>query len=279
MLLTQRHIDIRQQQLGKLDIYKMEHILTANPWIEDVQVYVSNDRQLHVSVTQRIPQLRVFERNGNSYYLDSSQHILPLSDNYTHYALLFLNVPELKDDSMSTVLKSKMLYLTHAIRGNSFWNAQLSQININNGMEFELIPVLGNQKILLGDTDRLQEKLNGLFAFYRNVLNKIGWDKYEVLDLRFKDQVIASPSLPWKAPVDRALTNMNWVKTIIGNAPPQTLASAFPMTSADQLQQVVAAQPAAVTPKPAPPKPQPAAAKPPKPNAPKPAAANKPAKR
>jgi len=28
---------------------------------------------------------------------------------------------------------------------------------------------------------------------------------------------VASPSLPWKAPVDRALSNMNWVQTIVGD--------------------------------------------------------------
>jgi len=278
MLLTQRHIDLHRQQLGKLNTYKMEHILSANPWIEDVQIYVGNDRQLNVSVTQRIPELRVFEQNGDSYYLDSSLHVLPLSENYTHYALLFLNVPELKDDSASTALKEKMLRLARRIRSDKFWNAQVSQVNINSGMEFELIPVLGNQKIVLGDTDRLQQKLDAVFAFYQNVLNKIGWDKYEVLDLRFKDQVIASPSLPWKAPVDKALSNMNWVKTIIGSAPPQAVTNAFPMTGADPVQ---AAAPAAANTTAVPPKPRAAVASAtqPKPQKPKPGTSGKPAKR
>ncbi|MBS1689581.1 MAG: hypothetical protein JSS96_12715, partial [Bacteroidetes bacterium] len=72
-----------------------------------------------------------------------------------------------------------------------------------------------NQRILLGDTARLAEKFDNLFLFYKNILNRVGWDKYETLDLRFKDQVVASPALPWKAPVDKAMSNMNWVKSII----------------------------------------------------------------
>jgi cell division protein FtsQ len=63
-----------------------------------------------------------------------------------------------------------------------------------------LIPLFGNQRILIGDTVNVQEKLGHLFAFYKNVSSKIGWDKYETLDVRFKNQVVASPSIGWIPP-------------------------------------------------------------------------------
>ncbi len=88
---------------------------------------------------------------------------------------------------------------------------------VHDHQNFELVPVLGSHKILLGDLSNLSEKLENVYTFYQNVLNKIGWDKYTLIDARYKNQVVASPSLPWKAPVDRALSNMNWVKTIVGD--------------------------------------------------------------
>ena len=86
---------------------------------------------------------------------------------------------------------------------------------IDTASTFELVPVLGNQKIVFGDTSDMKNKLDNLFAFYKNVLNRIGWDKYEVLDLRYKNQVIATPSLPYKGPIDKSVAGMNWINSIV----------------------------------------------------------------
>lgn len=217
MLLANRHINIGSTPIAKIDLHKMEQIAQANPWISDAQVYLDNQQVLYVNVTQRVPALRVFETNGNSYYLDSSLHVLPLSDKYTHYSTIITNAPELKEDSLSKELEAQMLTLVRKIEADSFWNAQIQEIVITPDREFQLIPVMGNHRILLGDTSGLQDKLDNLFAFYQHVLNRIGFDKYQVLDIRFKDQVVASPSLPWKAPKDKAMSDMNWVKSILGN--------------------------------------------------------------
>jgi len=217
MLLANRHINIGSTPIAKIDLHKMEQIAQANPWISDAQVYLDNRQVLYVNVTQRLPALRVFETNGNSYYLDSSLHVLPLSDKYTHYSTIITNAPELKEDSLSKELKAQMLTVVRKIEADSFWNAQVQEIVVTPDREFQLIPVMGNHRILLGDTSDLQDKLDNLFAFYQHVLNRIGFDKYQVLDIRFKDQVVASPSLPWKAPKDKAMSDMNWVKSILGN--------------------------------------------------------------
>lgn len=231
ILLGQRHIDLKSTTIQSIDLRKMEQILLANPWIETAQVFVDNNRVLNVYVQQRIPAIRVFQQNGDSYYIDSSLHRLPLSENYTYYTMLFTNVPELRDDSAGNVLAVKMLRLADFIQQSAFWNAQVAEVVVNNDKDFELNTVLGNQRILIGDTTLLKDKMANVFAFYQHIINKIGWDKYEVIDARFNNQIVASPSLPWKAPVDRALTNINWVKSIIGNAPVQEKTSDYPLTS------------------------------------------------
>jgi cell division protein FtsQ len=81
--------------------------------------------------------------------------------------------------------------------------------------------VLGRQRIIIGDTARLDEKLQNLLAFYKQVQNKVGWDQYRSIDLRYAGQVVASPALKWKAPVDRAISNINWLKAIMETAPSQ----------------------------------------------------------
>lgn len=221
MLLSSRHIDVLHTPAAKLDLQKMEHIAQSSPWIADAQVYVDNQRHLQVFVTQRIPVLRVFEQNGNSYYLDTALKAMPLSDRYTHYTTVVTNAPELKDDSLGRDLKAQMLKLARTIEKDTFWNAQVQEITIAADRTFQLVPVLGNHRILIGDSSRLEDKLGNLFLFYHKVLNRIGWDKYQVLDARFDGQVVASPALPWKAPRDKAMSDMNWVKTVLGDAAEQ----------------------------------------------------------
>lgn len=217
LVANDKHIDLKHIPASQLDLHGMEEAIAANPWVGRAEIYVDNLHDLHLNVTQRVPVARVFDSDTNSYYLDTALQIMPLSDRYVHYTTVVTNVPVLKDkDSASNVIKAEVVKMVRFIESDTFWNAQVSQIIMQPGGTFELVPVLGHQRILIGDTSMLKEKFGNLFAFYKSVLNRIGWDKYDVIDVRYKGQVVASPALPWNAPVDKAMSNMNWVKSIIG---------------------------------------------------------------
>ncbi len=215
LLFNDRHINPEDLTLAHLDIHKMESIARTNPWVSDAQVYVDNERRMQIYITQRVPVVRLFEETGNSYYLDTALRSMPLSTTYVHYTPVVTGAPQLRDDSLGTTQKGTILCLVNYITRHPFWNAQIAQIVVAGNNQFELIPVLGNQRILLGDTVDLEHKLSNLFSFYQQVCNKVGWDKYKTIDLRYTGQVVASPALAWKAPVDRVLSNMNWVKAVL----------------------------------------------------------------
>lgn len=206
---------IDQFSVGAVNIRAMEDTMRTNPWIKDAQVYIDNERVMHVSVTQRIPVARVFEADRSSYYLDTSLNAVPLSDRFTYYTVGVTNVPHLINDSVSAATKASIVKLVRHIEKDTFWNAMVSQIMYDTANGFELMPVLGNHIIILGDTSRLAQKLDNVFLFYKNILNNIGWDKYEILDVRYRGQLVASPALPYKSPVGKTVSNMDWVKNII----------------------------------------------------------------
>lgn len=198
-----RGVDTSITPLKAISLGDMERALDADPWIENSQVYVDNNRVIHIAVTQRKPVARLFTQKGNSLYMDRNLHLMPLVRDFTYYTLVVTNVPELGDDSLGKSVKSKLLYLVNTIRTDSFWNAQISQIMLDSAYNFELVPMLGEHTIIFGDTSRMVEKFSNLLAFYKNVFNRIGWDRYQVLDVRYKGQVIASPMLPYNGPVER----------------------------------------------------------------------------
>lgn len=223
LLFTRRHIQPTAMAMGEVNVHRLEGIARSNPWIESAQVYVDHRRVLHVSATQRIPYVRIFETSGDSYYLDTALKQLPLSTDYVHYAPVVTGVPHMLDSTAKKAIRAQIVYVVGKLSADPFWKQGVEEIVVRPDGDFELIPVLGNHRAILGDTTALDTKLHTLFLFYRNVLNRIGWDRYTVLDARYNGQVVASPALPWKPPVDRALSNMNWVKTIVKEDIPDTL--------------------------------------------------------
>ena len=215
LAINNRNIDITHTPVAQLDIHAMEQIIMQDPWVAHAQVYIDNNRVLQMYVTQRLPVARIFQKDTRSYYLDGTLSIMPLSKNYVYYTTVVTNVPEISNDSAGWALRQQIVSVVNVIQADSFWNAQISQVIVDSAGFFELVPVLGDLKILLGDATDIKNKLNNLLLFYKNVLNRIGWDKYETLDLRFKDQVIASPALPYNGPVDKAVDKMNWVNSIV----------------------------------------------------------------
>lgn len=215
LAINNRHIDIQHTPISKLDIHTMEQLIMADPWVAYAQVYVDNEHVLHMYVTQRIPVVRVFQADSKSFYLDTTLSIMPLSANYIYYTTVVTNVPQLKNDSTGRKLRKDIISLVRTIQEDTFWNAQISQVIVDSAGMFELVPILGDQRILFGDASRMSEKFHNLFVFYKNVLDRIGWDKYQTLDVRFRGQVVASPSLPYNGPVDKEVNKMNWINSIV----------------------------------------------------------------
>lgn len=215
LAINNRHTDIAHTPISKLDIHTMEQLIMSDPWVANAQVFIDNERVLHIYVTQRIPVVRVFQKDSRSYYMDTTLSIMPLSANYIYYTTVVTNVPEMKNDSTGRTLRKNIISLVRTIQADSFWNAQVSQVIVDSVCMFELVPILGDHRILFGDASGMKEKFNNLFIFYKNVLNRIGWDKYQTLDIRFNGQVVASPSLPYNGPIDTKVNTMNWINSIV----------------------------------------------------------------
>ena len=76
------------------------------------------------------------------------------------------------------------------LNSDSFWSAQIDQIYVDNNDDIDLIPRVGNQQIHLGSTEDYEAKFRNLEAFYDKVLPEVGWNKYSVINLEYKDQIV-----------------------------------------------------------------------------------------
>lgn len=213
--ITNRGIDVEHTPIARLDIAEMERVLEADPWIAHASLFVDNKRVLHMDIAQRVPVARLFMQDGTSCYMDKTLSLMPDTLDFNFYACVVTNVPPLRKDSASTALKNNIWALLKTIQTDTFWNAQISQVIVDSGNTFDLIPVIGSHRIVFGDTSRMKEKFSNLFAFYNKVLNRIGWDRYDVLDVRFRDQIVASPELQYTMPESKNAMNWDWINAYV----------------------------------------------------------------
>ncbi|MGN6532548.1 MAG: cell division protein FtsQ/DivIB [Ginsengibacter sp.] len=178
--------------VNSLDLTAMENRLEKDQWIKKAEIFYDNNNVLQVKISEREPVARIFTISGASFYIDSSLTRLPLSDKFSARLPVFTGFPTevrilKKRDSL---LLNDVKILSEYIGSHPFWMAQIDQIDITPAGDFEMIPKLGNQVIRFGEANNYQEKFNKLLAFYKQVQTRIGWNKYSVLDIRFKNQVI-----------------------------------------------------------------------------------------
>jgi cell division protein FtsQ len=183
---------LNKETTSSLDLTKMETALQKDEWVKKAEIFFDNNNVLQIKITEREPIARIFTTSGASFYIDSSLRRLPLSNKFSARLPVFTSFPTnvrilKKSDSL---LLNEIKILGEYIGSHPFWMAQIDQVDITPTATFELIPKLGNQVIRFGDISNYKEKFNKLLAFYQQVQTAVGWNKYSVLDIQFKDQVI-----------------------------------------------------------------------------------------
>ncbi len=93
-----------------------------------------------------------------------------------------------KPDSL---LLNDILHFTKAVQNDSFFMAQTAQVNIAVNGDFELVPTVGDHLVLIGSVENIEDKLNRLYTFYKNVWVQSGLNAYQVIDCRFDNQIVA----------------------------------------------------------------------------------------
>lgn len=180
------------KSLRQVKLRSIEEMLEKDPWIQNAELFFDNKQVLQVRITERQPVARVFTLMGNSFYLDSSGKALPLSDKLSARVPVFTGLPfSNKPGKTDSALLQDVLRLSRYIVADSFWNAQLAQIDVDDN-RFEMVPVIGNHIIRFGAATDIDKKFKKLFSFYRNVSARVGFDVYETINLEYDGQIVAT---------------------------------------------------------------------------------------
>ncbi len=183
---------------------KLENKIRTLPYIKEAEIYHDLNGIMYVKVLQREPIVKVLTKTGSGYFMDNEGYLFSPKGDFTPYIMVangyFTEGNEIKAirniSDLSDTDKYKewfeLLMILNFIRNDKFWRSQLVQIYYNRNQEFEIIPRVGAHQILLGNAENLELKFRNLKILYEEGLAYEGWNNYEIINLKYNNQVICS---------------------------------------------------------------------------------------
>lgn len=183
--------------LNLVSCRKIEEELLKTPFVKTAECYKDEGGTINVSITQRLPVVRIKSINNDDYYIDDKDCVMPNSD-YTSDLIIATGF-------ISRTYSTRYVSaLARKLMEDDFCRNLFQQINITHNLGVELIPRIGNNVIYLGQlpvsniksertkmiNEFLDKKMSRLEAFYRYGLPIAGWNKYSDISLEFDNQII-----------------------------------------------------------------------------------------
>src|SRR3989339_693197 len=144
--------------------------------------------------------MRVMPDEGGDFFVDDEGVVVRKRNLYSprlhivggniNITSAMLNGVSVLDTTIRYTVLRDIYHLVDYIRNDRFWSAQIDQIYVDRDDEIDLIPRVGSYVIHLGTTENYEGKLRNLETFYEKVLPDIGWNKYSMISLEFKDQIV-----------------------------------------------------------------------------------------
>ncbi|MCF0201722.1 MAG: cell division protein FtsQ [Bacteroidaceae bacterium] len=196
-LLMKQNMYPLNKKMQSIEPRQIEEMLTSSPFINTAECHKSKDSLVSITVTQRLPVVRIKGNDGGDYYLDVNGGVVP-NANY-HSDLIIATGTFSKKFAMQS-----LALLAELLTDDDFWNAQIEQINVTEEGGIELVPRVGEHVVYLGplpqDTDKemqeekirdyVKNRLHRLELFYRYGLPQTGWNKYGFINLEYEGQII-----------------------------------------------------------------------------------------
>ena len=175
------------KKISDINTNDIENSLLKNDIIETAEVIQTVSGKIKIVVSQKMPILRVFSPGG-SYYVDRSGKLMPSALGQAIY------VPVASGNIEKSFAVSELYEFALFLQKDDFWNDQIEQIYVRSVNDIEIIPRVGGHRIILGSLDNFENKLEHLRLFYEKVIPKMGWGKYSVINLKYKNQIVCTKS-------------------------------------------------------------------------------------
>jgi cell division protein FtsQ len=153
----------------------------------------------------RKPIARIYNQYDENYYLDEDGVIMRPSSSHTARVVVVtgfipdkINAPSvaeiINNDTLKSIQKLDDVYrISNYVCNDPLLQSLIGQIHLKKDGNFVLIPLVGRQKIVFGSAysdEEVKLKMNKLKIFYKEGMPYEGWNKYDLINLKYKKQIV-----------------------------------------------------------------------------------------
>jgi cell division protein FtsQ len=194
-LMEMDHENLKGSSINKLNFKAIEKKIKIDPYIKDAELYSDLKGNLTVNVRLRRPLARIVRNDGPDGYVAEDGTIMPVSEKFTSRVILlsgpFVRQLLRQQNMQETEEGKQVMEMLALIDEDEFWKAQITELDIDSKAKIVLFPQVGDEKIEFGKPDNLEMKFKKLKIFYKEVLPRVGWNKYKRVNLEYEGQIIA----------------------------------------------------------------------------------------
>jgi cell division protein FtsQ len=181
--------------LDRVNLKDVEKKIKSEPFIKDAQLYSDLKGNLVVKTELRRPIARLVRNDGPDGYIAEDGTVMPVSDKFTARVVLmsgsYVNQLLKQNNVNDTEDGKNLIALLNVIREDDFWAAQIAQLDIDSKARITLFPQVGDEKIEFGKPENIEVKFKKLMIFYKEILPRMGWNKYGRVNLEYEGQIVA----------------------------------------------------------------------------------------
>ncbi len=174
------------KQMDEVNALDIQHAIMTNKLVKSAEVYSTSNGSIVANIYQRNPILRVISDTEGHFYVDKNREIMPTSGRFSVY------VPIATGNISEEFAKDKLYDFAKFLHDNPDWDAWIEQIVVKKNERVELIPRVGDFRIILGTLDDYPAKLAKFALFVKKGLNVVGWNRYSEINLSFDNQVVCT---------------------------------------------------------------------------------------
>ena len=180
---------------AEVDMRQLEHRLKQHGLVRNCQISRDLTGTLLVVIEQPRPVARLVVsgdglRSVSGQYVNEEGRFFPISMNYSARVPVLSGAYFAQNRSLANTRNQPLLDLLKRIHNDPFWRAQLAELSVNEAGEVTMWPQVGNHRIDFGMPVDLDAKFRKLKLVYTNVLPAKGWDKYSLISVQYKNQIV-----------------------------------------------------------------------------------------
>ena len=198
-MVTARLDTFRGMSFDQVNLVEIERLVEQEAPVKNAEAYLEVNGNLKVEVALKTVIVRVKPEGSKGHYIDKQGDKMPWVSSFTPRVLTvsgWLNRYLINAEVNESVAVREMLFFSELydfskfVYEDEFWSKQIVQVYINYNGDAELVCLVGNQKVVFGALSGSKMKLKKLKMYYEQVVNKVGWNKYEEVNLKFENQIV-----------------------------------------------------------------------------------------